>query len=63
MISYNTENYPNRDSLLEKAGNVDLPEMLLWLLAKDEDPEVRREVARNPNCPIESLKILAKDKI
>ena len=38
-------------------------EQKLVIFSKDEDPYVRRAVARNPSLPRENLEELAKDKV
>jgi hypothetical protein len=37
------------------------PRDILILLTEDEDPEVRRAVAENPNTPLDILAVLAED--
>ncbi len=48
---------------LAQALNPKTEEQKLVIFSKDEDPYIRRAVARNPSLPRENLEELAKDKV
>lgn len=46
----------------ELAGRADFPPEMLYYLANDESPNVRRRVAKNPHTPIQANQLLTDDK-
>ncbi len=46
----------------ELAGRADSPPEMLYYLANDESPNVRRRVAKNPHTPIQANQLLSDDK-
>ncbi len=46
----------------ELAGRSDSPPEMLYYLASDESPNVRRKVAKNPHTPVQADELLTDDK-
>jgi hypothetical protein len=53
-------NYPEYHYWID--GNRYLPEWMMWELAKSEEKEVREEIARRYDAPVDLLAHLSKDK-
>lgn len=51
----------NKNDRLKLAQQNDLRPEVLYFLAEDEDPEVRRHIAGNPNTPVQADALLSKD--
>ena len=56
-MGFDVKVWPETDSW-EQPNYAEMGELL-----KDEDPYIRRAVARNPSLPRENLEELAKDKV